>query len=133
MAFSSCNLDDGPAVHIDDSDEDEDVVGLGAVSSDDEALDEPRVGDIKIRSGVLDEKVAATQALGLFALHTKSAYGPYPFGYLYIKTVKIYLHLELFSLIILRYVEESLKIMVKHSMYVHEDLRLQAITGLKRK
>lgn len=83
MAFFSCNLDDKPAVNIDDSDEDEDVVGLGAVSSDDETQDEPRVGDISIRTGVLDEKAAATQALGLFALHTKSAYAPYPFGYLY--------------------------------------------------
>nr|GFC50302.1 ARM repeat superfamily protein [Tanacetum cinerariifolium] len=53
----------------------------------------------------LDEKAAATQALGLFALHTKSAYAPY--------------------------LEESLRILVKHSTYFHEDVRLQAITGLK--
>ncbi|XP_071697330.1 uncharacterized protein [Rutidosis leptorrhynchoides] len=105
LVLSSCNLDDEPAVNIEDSDEDEDVVGLGAVSSDDETQDEPRVGDIRIRTGVLDEKAAATQALGLFALHTKSAYAPY--------------------------VEESLKIMVKHSACFHEDVRLQAITGLK--
>ncbi|KAI3810363.1 hypothetical protein L1987_19975 [Smallanthus sonchifolius] len=109
LAFSSCYLDDGPAVDINDSDEDEDededVVGLGSVSSDDEAQDEPKVGNISIRTEVLDEKAAATQALGLFALHTKSAYAPY--------------------------LEESLMIMMKHSIYFHEDVRLQAITGLK--
>lgn len=78
LAFSSCNLDDGSAVDIDDSDEDENVNGFGGVSSDDETHDEPRVRNISIRTGVLDEKAAATQALGLFALHTKSAYAPYP-------------------------------------------------------
>ncbi|MFS7985893.1 putative importin-beta domain, importin beta family [Helianthus anomalus] len=107
LAFSACNLDDGPAVDISDSDddEDEDVVGLGVVSSDDEAQDEPRIGNISIRTDVLDEKAAATQALGLFALHTKSAYAPY--------------------------LEESFMIMMKHSNYFNEVVRLQAITGLK--
>lgn len=62
---------------IDDSDE-ENIGGVGGVSSDDEAHDEPRVRNISIRTGVLDEKAAATQALGLFALHTNSAYAPYP-------------------------------------------------------
>lgn len=79
LALSSCNLDDGSAVDIDDSDDDdENANGFGGVSSDDEAHDEPRVRNISIRTGVLDEKAAATQALGLFALHTKSAYAPYP-------------------------------------------------------
>lgn len=62
---------------IDESD-DENINGFGGVSSDDEAHDEPRVRNISIRTGVLDEKAAATQALGLFALHTKSFYAPYP-------------------------------------------------------
>ncbi|XP_019169356.1 PREDICTED: importin-4 [Ipomoea nil] len=105
LAFSSCNLDDGSAVDIDDSDEDENIHGFGGVSSDDEAHDEARVRNISIRTGVLDEKAAATQALGLFALHTKKSYAPY--------------------------LEETLKIMVKHSSYFHEDVRLQAIIGLK--
>ncbi|PWA69088.1 ARM repeat superfamily protein [Artemisia annua] len=35
------------------------------------------------------------------------------------------------SLMISRYLEESLRILVKHSSYFHEDVRLQAITGLK--
>ncbi|XP_031381513.1 importin-4 isoform X1 [Punica granatum] len=104
LAFSSCNLDDGSAVDIDDSDE-ENMGAVGGVSSDDEAHDEPRVRNISIRTGVLDEKAAATQALGLFALHTKSAYAPY--------------------------LEESLRIMIKHSAYFHEDVRLQAVIGLK--
>lgn len=78
LAFSSCNLDDGSAVDIDESD-DENINGFGGVSSDDEAHDEPRVRNISIRTGVLDEKAAATQALGLFALHTKGSYAPYPF------------------------------------------------------
>nr|GEW48607.1 importin-4-like isoform X1 [Tanacetum cinerariifolium] len=90
LAFYSCNRDDGPAVDVIESDEDEDVVGLVVVSSDDEAQDEPRVGDISIKTTVLEEKAAATQALG-----------------------------------------ESLMIMVNHSAYIHEDVRLQAITGLK--
>lgn len=79
LAFSSCNLDDGSAVDIDESDDDENVHGFGGVSSDDEAHDEPRVRNISIRTGVLDEKAAATQALGLFALHTRRFYEPYPF------------------------------------------------------
>lgn len=66
---------------VDDSDEDDNIHGFGGVSSDDEAHDEPRVRNISIRTGVLDEKAAATQALGLFALHAKSAYAPYPYGY----------------------------------------------------
>ncbi|XP_058215824.1 uncharacterized protein LOC131326928 [Rhododendron vialii] len=104
LAVSSCNLDDGSAVDIDES-EDENVNGFDGVSSDDEAHDEPRVRNISIRTGVLDEKAAATQALGLFALHTKSSFAPY--------------------------LEESLKILVRHSTYFHEDVRLQSITSLK--
>ncbi|PPS15544.1 hypothetical protein GOBAR_AA05030 [Gossypium barbadense] len=76
LAFSSCNLDDGSAVDIDESD-DENINGFGEVSSDDEAHDEPRVRNISIRTGVLDEKAAATQALGLFAQHTKSSFSPF--------------------------------------------------------
>uniref|UniRef100_A0A2C9W5Q1 Importin N-terminal domain-containing protein n=1 Tax=Manihot esculenta TaxID=3983 RepID=A0A2C9W5Q1_MANES len=106
LAFLSCNLDDGSAVDIDESD-DENINGFGGVSSDDEAHDEPRVRNISIRTGVLDEKAAATQALGLFALHTKSFYAPYPI------------------------IIESLKILVRHSGYFHEDVRLQAIIALK--
>ncbi|XP_007045324.2 PREDICTED: importin-4 isoform X1 [Theobroma cacao] len=104
LGFSSCNLDDGSAVDIDESD-DENINGFGEVSSDDEAHDEPRVRNISIRTGVLDEKAAATQALGLFAQHTKHSYAPY--------------------------LEESLKILVRHSGYFHEDVRLQAIIALK--
>ncbi|KAI9071084.1 hypothetical protein K1719_046949 [Acacia pycnantha] len=104
LAFSSCNLDDGSAVDIDDSD-DENANGFGGVSSDDEAHDEPRARNISIRTGVLDEKAAATQALGLFAQHSKSAYAPY--------------------------LEETLRILKKHSGYFHEDVRLQAIIALK--
>lgn len=105
LAFSSCNLDDGSAVDIDESDGDENVNGFGGVSSDDEVHDEPRVRNISIRTGVLDEKAAATQALGLFALHTRSFYAPY--------------------------LEETIKILVRHSGYFHEDVRLQAIIALK--
>ncbi|KAL5176206.1 putative importin subunit beta-4 [Glycine soja] len=104
LAFSSCNLDDGSAVDIDECD-DEITNGFGGVSSDDEAHDEPRVRNISIRTGVLDEKAAATQALGLFAQHTKTSYAPY--------------------------LEETLRILVKHSSYFHEDVRLQAIISLK--
>ncbi|KAL8520951.1 hypothetical protein ACS0TY_011484 [Phlomoides rotata] len=105
LAFSSCNLDDGSAVDIDDSDGDDNVNGFGGVSSDDEAHDEPRVRSISVRTGVLDEKAAATQSLGIFALHTKGSYAPY--------------------------IEETLKILIRHSTYFHEDVRLQAIISLK--
>ncbi|KAL2904211.1 putative importin subunit beta-4 [Bienertia sinuspersici] len=105
LAFSSCNLDDGSAVDVDESDGDEQANGFGGVSSDDEAHDEPRVRNISVRTGVLDEKAAATQALGLFALHTRSFYSPY--------------------------LEETIKILVRHSGYFHEDVRLQAIISLK--
>lgn len=103
LVFSSCNLDDGSAVDIDDADSVEN--GFGGVSSDDDLNDEPRVRNISVRTGVLDEKAAATQAIGFFALHTKSAYAPY--------------------------LDESLKILIRHSSYFHEDLRLQAVISLK--
>uniref|UniRef100_A0A0E0CYC2 Importin N-terminal domain-containing protein n=1 Tax=Oryza meridionalis TaxID=40149 RepID=A0A0E0CYC2_9ORYZ len=103
LAFSSCNLDDGSAVDIDDADSVDN--GFSGVSSDDDVNDEPRVRNISVRTGVLDEKAAATQAIGFFALHTKSAYAPY--------------------------LEESLKILIRHSGYFHEDVRLQAIISLK--
>ncbi|KAL6907529.1 hypothetical protein ACP4OV_002568 [Aristida adscensionis] len=103
LVFSSCNLDDGSAVDIDDADSVDN--GFGGVSSDDDVNDEPRVRNISVRTGVLDEKAAATQAIGFFALHTKSAYAPY--------------------------LEESLKILIRHSGYFHEDVRLQAIISLK--
>ncbi|EMS63391.1 Importin-4 [Triticum urartu] len=76
LAFSSCNLDDGSAVDIDDADGVDN--GFSGVSSDDDDDDEPRVRNISVRTGVLDEKAAATQAIGFFALHAKSAYAPYP-------------------------------------------------------
>ncbi|ONL96220.1 ARM repeat superfamily protein [Zea mays] len=104
LVFSSCNLDDGSAVDIDDADSIEN--GFGGVSSDDDVNDEPRVRNISVRTGVLDEKAAATQAIGFFALHTKSAYAPY--------------------------LEESLKILIRHSGYFHEDVRLQAVISLKQ-
>ncbi|KAI0507530.1 hypothetical protein KFK09_013655 [Dendrobium nobile] len=103
LVFSSCNLDDGSAVDIDDSDSIDN--GFGGVSSDDDTYDEPRVRNISVRTGVLDEKAAATQAIGTFALYTKKSFAPY--------------------------VEESMKILVKHSTYFHEDVRLQAIISLK--
>lgn len=76
LVFSSCNLDDGSSAGIDDSDDD--VSGFGGVSSDEDVV-EPRVRNISIRTGIMDEKAAATQSIGLFALHTKSSYSPYPF------------------------------------------------------
>ncbi|MQL91136.1 hypothetical protein Taro_023748 [Colocasia esculenta] len=105
LVFSSCNLDDGSAVDIDESDDNDNINGFGGVSSDDDTYDEPRVRNISVRTGVLDEKAAATQAIGLFALHSKSSYAPY--------------------------LEESLKMLVRHSTYFHEDVRLQAIVSLK--
>ncbi|KAK8966711.1 hypothetical protein KSP40_PGU008851 [Platanthera guangdongensis] len=103
LVISSCNLDDGSAVDIDDSNSIDN--GFGGVSSDDDTYDEPRVRNISVRTGLLDEKAAATQAIGMFALHTKKFFAPY--------------------------VEELMKILVRHSTYFHEDVRLQAIISLK--
>lgn len=105
LAFASCNLDDGSAVDIDEAD-DENINGFGGVSSDDEAHYEPRVCNISVRTGVLDEKAAATQALGLFAQHTKTSYAPYPLGIMCILFLlspfnamvnKLIFHLEFFN------------------------------------
>ncbi|KAG6473483.1 hypothetical protein ZIOFF_067400 [Zingiber officinale] len=78
--------------------------GFGSVSFD-EDNDEPRICSISVRTGVLDEKAAATQSIGLFAFHIKSVYAPY--------------------------MDEPLKILVRHAAYFHEDVRLQAIIALK--
>ncbi|WCJ23595.1 ARM repeat superfamily protein [Euphorbia peplus] len=78
LAFSSCNLDDGSAVDIDEPD---------------------------MMNMIMILAVSATQPLCFFALHTKSSYAPY--------------------------FEESLKILVRHSVYFHEDIQLQAIIGLR--
>ena len=59
LAFSSCNLDDGSTVDIDDSDN-EKVNNFGGFSSEEEAHDEPRIQNISIRTRVLDEKAATT-------------------------------------------------------------------------
>ncbi|CAM6083186.1 unnamed protein product [Calypogeia fissa] len=104
LALASCNLDDGTAIDFDDSSEDgeNEASGVGALSSDDDDdADNKRLRNISVRTGVLDEKAAATQALGLFALHTKQAYMPF--------------------------LEETLKVLKKHAGYFHEDVRLQAI------
>ena len=77
--MESCNLDDGAAVDIDDSEDDGDMAnGFGGVSSDEDNHDNKRWQNFSVRTGVLDEKAAATQALGMFALHTKAAFTPYP-------------------------------------------------------
>ncbi|KAI4367436.1 hypothetical protein MLD38_023174 [Melastoma candidum] len=48
---SSCNLDDGSAIDIEESD-DETTGGLGGVSSDDEVHDEPRVRNISVTDSI---------------------------------------------------------------------------------
>ncbi|KAG6541698.1 hypothetical protein Mapa_016963 [Marchantia paleacea] len=107
LALASCNLDDGTALDFDDSGDEADMSnGLGGLSSDDEnESDNKRVRNISVRTGVLDEKAAATQALGLFALHTKKAFMPY--------------------------MEDCLKVLKKHAGYFHEDVRLQAMIALQ--
>lgn len=81
LALASCNLDDGTAFDPADSDGDDNLgTGIGGLSSDeDEDTDNKRVRNFSVRTGVLDEKAAATQALGLYALHTKKAFMPYLF------------------------------------------------------
>ena len=77
--MESCNLDDGAAIDINDSEDDGDMAnGFGGVSSDEDHHDNKWSPNISVRTGVLDEKAAATQALGMFALHTNAAFMPYP-------------------------------------------------------
>jgi hypothetical protein len=81
LAVASCNLDDGTAFELGDLDGDDNLgSAIGGLSSDDDDddTDNKRVRNFSVRTGVLDEKAAATQSLGLFALHTKSAFMPYP-------------------------------------------------------
>lgn len=107
LALQSCNLDDGTAFELADSDGDDNIGGaIGGLSSDeDEDTDNKRVRNFSVRTGVLDEKAAATQALGSFALHTKAAFMPY--------------------------LEEALKVMQKHAGYFHEDVRIQAVIAFQ--
>ncbi|KAJ7524132.1 hypothetical protein O6H91_18G079600 [Diphasiastrum complanatum] len=108
LALASCNLDDGTALDFDDSDSEGEMAnGFGGVSSDEDEKDDRRVRNFSVRTGVLDEKAAATQALGLFALHTKSFFMPY--------------------------LEDTLSVLKKHAGYFHEDVRLQAVIALQRK
>ncbi|KAJ7247679.1 hypothetical protein O6H91_Y377800 [Diphasiastrum complanatum] len=106
LALASCNLDDGTALDFDDSDSEGEMAnGFGGVSSDEDEKDDRRVRNFSVRTGVLDEKAAATQALGLFALHTKSFFMPY--------------------------LEDTLSVLKKHAGYFHEDVRLQAVIALQ--
>lgn len=106
LALASCNLDDGTALDVDDSEDDGAGLpnGFGGVSSDEDNHDNRRVRNFSVRTGVLDEKAAATQALGLFALHTKAAFVPF--------------------------LPETLTVLKKHAGYFHEDVRLQAVIAL---
>jgi hypothetical protein len=78
LALASCNLDDGTAVEFDESGDEREGEGGGFSSDEDDDVDNKRIRNISVRTGILDEKAAATQALGQFALHTKAAYMPYP-------------------------------------------------------
>lgn len=81
--MESCNLDDGTALDLDISDEEDDTPnGFAGVSSDEDNHDNSRVRNFSVRTGVLDEKAAATQALGAFAAHTKAAFSPYPCSFI---------------------------------------------------
>ncbi|MCO5558950.1 hypothetical protein L7F22_012541 [Adiantum nelumboides] len=106
LALESCNLDDGAAVDFEDSEEEGDAPsGFGGVSSDEDDQDNRRVRNFSVRTGVLDEKAAATQALGAFAAHTKAAFSPY--------------------------LSQCLDVLKRHAGYFHEDVRLQAMIALK--
>lgn len=106
LALQSCNLDDGTAFELADSDGDDNLGGALSSDDDEDGDDNKRVRNFSVRTGVLDEKAAATQALGLFALHTKGAFQPY--------------------------LEEALKVMQKHAGYFHEDVRIQAVLAYQR-
>eukprot|EP00898_Chlorokybus_atmophyticus_P005187 jgi/Chlat1/566/Chrsp103S01005 len=95
--LNSCNLDDGAMFQFgsdDDDDEDED---------DDE--DDKHGRNLSIRTGVLDEKSAATHALGSFAEHVGAAMVPF--------------------------FPQVLPVIQKHATYFHEDVRQQAMTAMQ--
>mmetsp|Transcript_63949 Transcript_63949/g.202345 ORF Transcript_63949/g.202345 Transcript_63949/m.202345 type:complete len:485 (-) Transcript_63949:57-1511(-) len=103
--FTTCAMDDG-TVFGDGSNDDEDCGGgkgggpFGDVSSDEESEDNYR--GLSVRTGVLDEKSAAVQAIGLLARHTLGGFLPY--------------------------LEASLEIVVgRMAGYFHEQVRVQAL------
>jgi hypothetical protein len=108
FTLASCNLDDGQVLFDDNPTTSSSKGGFGALSSDDDSDDEDRRhgASLSIRTGVLDEKSAATQALGLYAQHTGAAFLPY--------------------------LEEALMLLKKLAGYFHEDVRLQAVQSLER-
>lgn len=98
-ALQSLAMDDGTVLYDSDTDEDSD-------SDDDDAGD--GVGDsksLRVRTGVLDEKAAATRALGTYAEHCGVAYAPW--------------------------LEQVLPALEQMSTYFHEDVREQAVTALQ--
>eukprot|EP00249_Psilotum_nudum_P024844 c29306_g1_i2 orf=418-3579(+) len=105
LALASCSLDDGTAVEIDVSDEEDVENGVKGISSDEDNGDVRKTHNVSVRTGILDEKAAATQALGLYALHTKSAFAPY--------------------------LDETLKVLKNHAGYFHQDVRLQAMISIQ--
>eukprot|EP00899_Mesostigma_viride_P014208 jgi/Mesvir1/22789/Mv14177-RA.1 len=104
-AFASCNINDGEVFSFRNDNAEGDGTGGthamgGAVSSDED--EEGLEGtSLSIRTGVLDEKSAALQALGSYARHCKAAFMPY--------------------------MEEMLAILKRNVDYFHEDVRQQTM------
>ncbi|MEW5308809.1 MAG: hypothetical protein WDW38_000740 [Sanguina aurantia] len=134
LALASCKLDDG--TWNDSSSEDEDKedashrtfaangggssssgrgsdpahgrVGGASLAADDDS-DEEDGGDggrFSVRTGVLDEKCAATMALGMYAEACPAQYSPYTAA--------------------------TLEVLVAMSLYFHEDVRMQSSEALAR-
>ncbi|CAL5224745.1 g7478 [Coccomyxa viridis] len=108
-AFASCSQEDGTAG--DDSEEEGSAEAksesLGSDIDDDEEDEDDEEGAsrrLNVRTGILDEKAAAAQALGLYAKGTLELYGPY--------------------------VERTLSILQRMASYFHDDVREQAYDSL---
>ncbi|KAK9905642.1 hypothetical protein WJX75_003705 [Coccomyxa subellipsoidea] len=109
-AIASCSQDDGVAE--DNSDEEGTAETKSeSIGSDDEADEEGDDEDdedpsrrLNVRTGVLDEKAAATQALGVYARETLAHYAPY--------------------------IEQTLGVLLRMASYFHDDVREQAYEAL---
>jgi len=101
IVLASCKSDDGIVEHEEEDDEEGAVRGIDSDDEEGEGADGgPNV--LSVRTAMLDEKAAACNALGAFALCTRAQFGAY--------------------------VQESVETLISLANYFHEDVR-SAVQG----
>eukprot|EP00878_Enallax_costatus_P019883 GHUV01020993.1.p1 GENE.GHUV01020993.1~~GHUV01020993.1.p1 ORF type:complete len:804 (+),score=291.15 GHUV01020993.1:1449-3860(+) len=104
LAFQSCNQEDGQVADVDDSDDIDDDDDI--VSDDDDSEDHGGGRHFNVRTGVMDEKMSATAALGSYAKACPHAFMPY--------------------------VEQTLSTLAGMSNYWHDEARAAAYDSLQK-